>query len=138
ASACLAPPVDPRWVFTIEAARRGLVLRGVRRARRLYAESTQSQEGKRGLIVGAGDAGELIIRDMKNNRQHSYCPIGFIDDDPAKLGSRIHGVPVLGTRNDVRRILTDHRPDEVLIATPHAEPAAVRSLVRVFEPFNIP
>jgi tetratricopeptide (TPR) repeat protein len=82
---------------------------------------------KRVLIVGAGDAGELIVRDMKNNASYNYQPVGFVDDEAANVGHRIHGVPVLGTRADLPRILRRCRPDEVLLALPGAEPTADRA-----------
>src|SRR5204862_1335032 len=53
--------------------------------------------GKEVLIVGAGDAGQLMVREMQRNRQLHYTPIGFVDDDPRKKNTRIHGVRVLGT-----------------------------------------
>ena len=73
-------------------------------------------------MFGAGNAGELIVRDMKVNRDCGYEPIGFVDDDPAKVGRRIHGVPVLGTRNDLKKIIAQQQPSEVLIAIPNADP----------------
>src|SRR5207245_11550424 len=56
--------------------------------------------GKEVLIVGAGDAGQLMVREMQRNRQLHYTPIGFVDDDPRKRGSRIVDVRVLGTTGD--------------------------------------
>ena len=69
---------------------------------------------------------------------HEYQPIGFIDDDRAKVGHRIHGVPVLGTRQDLTRILAAQRPDELLIAIPSADPSLVRAVVNSLEPHQIP
>jgi FlaA1/EpsC-like NDP-sugar epimerase len=138
ASSPVGPPVYPRSIFIIDACLLVLMLGGVRLTRRLYSEFALIQPGARVLIFGAGDAAERIVRDMKTNREFRYNPIGFIDDDVGKLGRRIHGVPVLGTRHDVPRIVQQHRPDEVLIAIPSAESSAVRSIVRVFEPFKIP
>jgi FlaA1/EpsC-like NDP-sugar epimerase len=76
--------------------------------------------GKEVLIVGAGDAGQLIVREIQRNRQLAYTPIGFVDDDPRKRGDRILGIRVLGTTDELGRILRDNRPDEVLIAMPSA------------------
>jgi FlaA1/EpsC-like NDP-sugar epimerase len=76
--------------------------------------------GKEVLVVGAGDAGQLVIREMQRNRQLGYTPIGLIDDDPRKRNLRLHGVRVLGTVDDLERIVRDRRPDEVLIAIPSA------------------
>src|SRR5436190_1901900 len=84
--------------------------------------------GKEVLIVGAGDAGQLMVREMQRNRQLHYTPIGFIDDDPRKRGDRIHGVRVLGTTDDVVHVLRDNKPDEVLIAIPSA-PGSVRQRI---------
>jgi FlaA1/EpsC-like NDP-sugar epimerase len=80
----------------------------------------------------------MVVRDMRGKSSQAYRPIGFIDDDRAKVGLRIHGVPVLGTGHDVSTIIDRYRPHEVLIAIPRAEPAAIRSIVRSFEPFKIP
>ena len=134
----LGPVVYPRSIYIIDASLLVLMLGGVRMARRVFAEFVRTGTGKRMLVFGAGDAAERIVRDMKASRDHSYQPIGFIDDNVTKLGRRIHGVPVLGTRQDVPRIMGEHRPDEVLIAVPSADAAALRSIVRMFEPFEIP
>src|SRR4051812_2177165 len=84
--------------------------------------------GKEVLIVGAGDAGQLMAREMQRNRQLHFTPIGFVDDDPRKQGDRINGVRVLGTTDDLPHVLRDNRPDEVLIAIPSA-PGSVRQRV---------
>ena len=131
------PPVYPLSLFIVDAVTVMLLLSGVRLARRLLTESN-ARDGKRILIVGAGDAGELIVRDMKNSRQSRYRVVGFADDDPRKVGHRIHGVPVLGTCAELPHLVSRHRPQEVLLAIPNAEPAAVRSIVRTLEPFKIP
>jgi FlaA1/EpsC-like NDP-sugar epimerase len=134
----LGPERYPRSTLIVDAVLLVVMLGGARLGRRLYAELGQGGSGKRVLIYGAGDAAELIVRDMRTNRQFPYHPVGFVDDNPTKVGSRILGVRVLGTRDDVAAILKEHKPDEVLIAIPHAEPATIRSIVRIFEPFKIP
>ncbi|HWE82763.1 MAG TPA: nucleoside-diphosphate sugar epimerase/dehydratase [Gaiellaceae bacterium] len=84
--------------------------------------------GKEVLVVGAGDAGALIVREMQRNRQLAYTPVGFVDDDTRKKHTKIHGVRVLGTTDDLGHILRDHRPDEVLVAMPSA-PGEIRRKV---------
>lgn len=130
--------IYPRSVFVIDAALLILLLGGARMGRRIYREFHSVNREKRVLIYGAGDAGEMIVRDMRNNGFYDYEPIGFVDDDRSKVGQLIHGVPVLGTRQDIAPILMQHQPHEVLVAIPRAEPAEVRSVVRAFEPFKIP
>jgi FlaA1/EpsC-like NDP-sugar epimerase len=134
----LGPAMYPRSIFIVDALLLTLLLGGVRIGRRLSTELSRTKPEKRVLIFGAGDAGELIVRDMKHNPSYRYQPVGFVDDDPAKLGHRIHGVKVLGTREDLPALLKRWRPDEVLLALPQAEPAAVRAIVRSLEPFKIP
>jgi FlaA1/EpsC-like NDP-sugar epimerase len=76
--------------------------------------------GKETLIVGAGDAGQLIVREMQRQPALGYSPIGFVDDDPGKKNLRIHGVRVLGSTADLSQLIADSRPDEVIIAIPSA------------------
>src|SRR6266540_1397159 len=74
--------------------------------------------GKEVLIVGAGDAASLILRELQRTPQLGYTPIGLLDDDPRKKNLRVHGVRVLGRTQQLRQILRETEPDEVLIAIP--------------------
>jgi FlaA1/EpsC-like NDP-sugar epimerase len=94
--------------------------------------------GKEVLIVGAGDAGQLLVREMQRNPQLHYTPIGFVDDDPRKRGDRIHGVRVLGPTEDLPHVLRDNRPDEVLIAIPSASGSVRKSVVEACRAQNVP
>lgn len=128
----------PRSVYLIDALVLVFGLTAVRLTRRVVRDLRWSTRGQRVLIVGAGDAGELIVRDMRNNPRYHYQPIGFVDDDPAKVGRRIHGVRVLGTRADLEAIISTHRPDEVVIATPTAKASVLRDVVRSLEHHKLP
>src|SRR5947207_1688023 len=121
ASSPLGPPVYPRSIFVIDAILLMIALGGVRIARRLYGDHSTRSLGKRLLIIGAGDAGEMLVRDIRAKADHEYQLVGFVDDNPTKVGHRIHDVPVLGTRQDLQRIISTQRPDEVLIAIPSAD-----------------
>jgi FlaA1/EpsC-like NDP-sugar epimerase len=94
--------------------------------------------GKEVLIIGAGDAGQLLVREMQRNRQLHYTPIGFVDDDPRKRGDRIHGVRVLGTTEELTHVLRDNKPDEVLIAIPSASGQVRQSVVEKCRAENVP
>ncbi len=94
--------------------------------------------GKEVLIVGAGDAGQLMVREMQRNRQLHYTPIGFVDDDPRKRGSRIVNVRVLGTTDELAHLLRDNKPDEVLIAIPSAAGAVRSRIVETCRAADVP
>jgi FlaA1/EpsC-like NDP-sugar epimerase len=94
--------------------------------------------GKEVLIIGAGDAGQLMVREMQRNRQLHYTPIGFVDDDPRKRGDRIHGVRVLGTTDDLAHVLRDNKPDEVLIAIPSASGSVRQQVVETCRAEDVP
>jgi FlaA1/EpsC-like NDP-sugar epimerase len=88
------------------------------------------REGERSvLIVGAGDGGRLVLREIVRNRGLGLAPVGFLDDDPRKRGLRIDGVSVRGdTQRELPRILEEAEPDEVIIAIPSA-PGSMRARV---------
>ncbi len=88
---------------------------------------------KKVLIVGAGEAGVMVIEEMERHPELNYKPIGFIDDDPEKQGRHINGIKVLGTRDDLPAIIDERVVDEVLIAIPSAEGGVVRSTINLCE-----
>jgi FlaA1/EpsC-like NDP-sugar epimerase len=122
----------PRGVAAFDYLLLLAFIAGSRLLARTLIERPQSglvATGKEVLIVGAGDAGQLIVREMQRNRQLHYTPIGFVDDDPRKRGDRINGVRVLGRVEDLPHLLRDNRPDEVLIAIPSASGSVRRTIV---------
>jgi len=135
----LIDPVEgvrlPRSVFLIDA----LLLLAFITGARLLARTLIERPGRRGLvargrealIVGAGDAGQLIIKEMLKNRALGYTPIGLVDDDPRKSNLRLHGVRVLGTTLDLPHVLGDNKPDEVIIAIPSAAGETRQRIVNV-------
>jgi FlaA1/EpsC-like NDP-sugar epimerase len=73
---------------------------------------------KRVLIVGAGDAGEMIVREMIRQRNSEYIPVGFLDDDRMKLYNHIHGIKVLGSLSSLEDTIQKFAIDEILVAMP--------------------
>jgi len=135
---CIKTTGFPRSIYALDVLLQVSFLGGCRALRRLSHDIRGTDQGKRILIFGAGDAGEMIVRDMKHNPYYGYSPVGFIDDDPLKRGRRIHGVRVLGTRGNVPQIVADRTPDEILIAICRAEPRVLRDIVRSLEPYKLP
>ena len=80
-------------------------------------ESVNGKSGKRVLIYGAGDAGELLLREMRNNEALGLLPIGFVDDDPTKVGKLIHGVKVIATSDKLRELLPELEVQEVVVSS---------------------
>lgn len=109
---------------------------GLRMIIRLYHEDFCATEGrrlKRFLIVGAGNAGEALLREILRMPVIQYETIGFIDDDPVKQGINIHGVPVLGTVEQLPRICADRTIEEIAIAMPSATRPQLRRVIQVCE-----
>ncbi len=91
---------------------------------------TKSRKGAKNLlIIGAGDSGEKILREILENAGLRYQVVGFIDDDEVKVGKQIHGVPVLGTSEDLKPIAERARAEELLIAIPSATSGEMRRLL---------
>jgi len=130
------------WCFTI------LLISGYRLFIRLYFEySTKDRpkiismwkalgifnrkgaDNKRLLIIGAGNCGEKIYREIHDNARLQYSVVGFLDDDPAKLGKKIHGVPVLGYIRDIKKVINKTRANEALISIPSTNSQQMRNIV---------
>jgi FlaA1/EpsC-like NDP-sugar epimerase len=142
----LIEPVEgvrlPRSVFLIDALLLLALITGARLLARTFIErpgrSGLIARGKEALIVGAGDAGQLIIKEMLKNRALGYTPIGLVDDDTRKSNLRLHGVRVLGTTADLPHILSDNRPDEVIIAIPSAAGETRQVIVNACRDAGVP
>ena len=81
------------------------------------------------LIIGAGDAGEKILREIRDNPRLNYEVIGFLDDNPNKRGMKIHGVPVLGPIPKIHNLAYDADMDEILIAVPSASAKQMKKIL---------
>ncbi len=90
------------------------------------------------LVIGAGDAGALVVREMQRNPQLGLHPIGYLDDDPAKLKHQIHGVPVIGKLNDLGRALNNRPVDEVIIAIPSTGGKIIRMVTDICRLKGVP
>ena len=93
---------------------------------------------KRVLIVGAGDAGSMIAREMLYSDKSSGDPLGFVDDDPEKQGILIHGLRVWGTTRDIPRLVREMKVQEVIIAIPTAPGRVIRQVVSLCESAKVP
>lgn len=112
------------------------LLVGWRVAMRVLDWSTPSGKIRRGaarrtLIVGAGDAGELISREMHRSKHSDHVAIGFVDDNPQKHGLLIHGVKVLGSCADIPKLSEEFNIDEVVVAIPSADGAKMRRIMAI-------
>ncbi|MDX6378525.1 MAG: hypothetical protein QOE98_2828 [Gaiellaceae bacterium] len=145
ASLWLLPPIDrggndplPRGVVVLDLVLAGLLLVTARAAARIVFErSGPFVRGREVLVIGGGNAGELIVREMVKARS-GYSPIGILDDDPAMQGLRLHNVRVRGTIDSLDRILRDTHLDEVVIAMPSASGARRQTVVEVCRAHGVP
>lgn len=121
-----------RTVFLIDGILMFMFLAGSRMAFRLFRQVipvARNAGGRRVLIYGAGDGGELLLRELLNNRALKYSPVGFIDDDPGKTGKLIHGLKVYGSNGDLTSVCSQHRVDEVLISSSHLSEERLQNIL---------
>jgi FlaA1/EpsC-like NDP-sugar epimerase len=97
---------------------------------------TPSEEGRRVLLIGAGEAGEMIARDMLRHPDMGYVPRAFVDDEKHKRNLIVQGVPVLGTRKDVPKLVKELKIDDIFIAMPSASGQDIRGIVGICEQTN--
>jgi FlaA1/EpsC-like NDP-sugar epimerase len=130
----------PRSVFVIDWFILITFVGGSRFLYRLSREFyTVKGEGKRRvLIIGAGDAGEMLLREMKQNPKMTFDPVGFLDDDPDKKGRTIHNIPVLGKVDQLEKIVPRKEVQEVVIAIPSITGKEMRKIVEQCKGVGVP
>jgi FlaA1/EpsC-like NDP-sugar epimerase len=132
----LVHPID--WLVSLVA------IGGFRFSLRIIAETRTAQrkplagKARQVLVIGAGDAGALVVREMQKNPQLGLNPVGYLDDDPTKQRHQIHGVAVSGRLNDLGRVLDHRRVDEVIIAIPSAGGKVVRMVADICRLKGVP
>jgi FlaA1/EpsC-like NDP-sugar epimerase len=128
----------PRSVYFLEAVFTGCFLAGARLGSRVLVESVRrdSSRSKRVMVVGAGFAAEMVIRELERPNS-GYVAIGCVDDDLSKIGVHIHGVPVLGTIEELEVIVGDNPAEEILIAIPSASGRQMRRITEACQKTNL-
>lgn len=130
----------PRSIIILTGLLSGLYLAGIRLAVRSFREwiRTASSTARRVLIVGAGHAGELLVRDMLADASYNARPVGFVDDDPVKRKMTIHGIPVVGTTASIRDTADRLRAHEIIVALPSASTAVKQKILAASEGCTVP
>ncbi|MDB4915956.1 MAG: hypothetical protein JWM95_3600 [Gemmatimonadetes bacterium] len=126
----ILPQRVPLSILILDAGLTGIFVGLPRFAARLRLRRTPTEGSRPALIVGAGAAGGLIVRELQENAQLGIIPVGFLDDDPLKHGLRLHNVPVLGTLNDLSKVAGKLNVVDVIVAIPSAPGRVVREVVR--------
>jgi FlaA1/EpsC-like NDP-sugar epimerase len=116
-----------------------LLLSGLRILKRTCGvPAVSSGEAKRVLIIGAGDAGEMVARDMMRHPSYGRRPIAFLDDNPQKQGLKLRNVPIIGNLAALETAVEQARPDELLIAIPSATPEQTKAILRACKTVGLP
>jgi FlaA1/EpsC-like NDP-sugar epimerase len=125
----------PRSVPLIEGATALLLMGGMRLLARVLfeREGTRATAGssRRVLVIGAGEAGTMMVRELLRHPESGLIPVGFLDDEPVKRAQQFLGLPVLGVVDALPRVASDKAIDEVLIAMPSAPGRVVRRIVEL-------
>ena len=136
------PPGFPRTVPFLDALFSMVFVIGFRVGISLMFKVTSARgtpvNQKSVLIIGAGEAGIMLVREMLRNPEIGLNPIGYIDDDPRKHGKRINGIKVIGSMANLPRILEKTTVEEVVIAIPSAPGSVVREVVQACKASGIP
>ena len=123
----------PRSVIVIDSVLLIGLVAGVRLPSRVFQEAVIYRSKKKVLIIGSGDTAERIVREMRTHPSGRYQPIGYIDAEDALSCHQIHGVRSLGALKDAAGILAQWKPEEVVLALPHAMPAQLREIIADLE-----
>ncbi|HFC11978.1 MAG TPA: NAD-dependent epimerase/dehydratase family protein, partial [Anaerolineae bacterium] len=130
----------PRSLPLMDGALTLIAIGGSRYAMRLVSHRRSiitSGSNRQVLVVGAGNAGAMIVREIQKNPRFGMFIVGFLDDDPAKHNLKIQGVPVLGNRHDIAKIAATHKISQLIIAMPSAPGHIIREITNISESIGI-
>jgi len=122
----------PRSIFLMDWLICTTMIGGIRFVSRIFREKFHpafSHQSKKALIIGAGEAGVMVLREFRNNPSMNIEVVGFVDDDPAKRDLSIQGIKILGTRHDIPQIVNNYGIDEIIIAMPSVKGQVIRDII---------
>ena len=124
----------PRSIFVLDGVLLIFLLGGPRFIYRLLKDRhLYNGSAKKVLIVGAGQAGEMLVRDLLRDPARAYLPVAFVDDNSGKLGKEIHGIAVRGDSDSIPKIAEAYEVETILIALPSATSKQIRRVVSICE-----
>lgn len=130
----------PRSVFVLDWFLLFVLLAASRLVWRLWRETyvvNRSCEGPRTLIIGAGEAGSLLLKEIRRQPHAAYNVYGFVDDDPEKKGMKLHGVPVLGRTKQLKSLIVANEIEDVIIAMPSANGKTIKTIMEQCRNANV-
>ncbi len=129
-----------RAIFVVDGLILLLALAGSRMAFRLFRQALptpMSEEGRKALIYGAGDGGELVLRELRNNPDWLYKPLAFLDDDPLKKGKVIHGLKVYEGNGNLQEICRNNDVQVILLSFRDISPQRLKEVKSICDELDI-
>ncbi len=129
-----------RTVFVVNSLLLLFAVSASRMAFRFFRQiipQASSREGRRVLIYGAGDGGEMILRELRNNPEWNYKPLGFVDDDPLKKDKLIHGLRVFGGNGSLKSICRENEVEEILVSFRKLSPEILKEVRDICREANV-
>lgn len=129
-----------RAVFIVDGLLLLFALSGSRMAFRLFRQLipvTSSGDGRKVLIYGAGDGGEMVLRELNNNPDWNYAPVGFVDDDPLKKDKIINGLKVYGGNGSLAAICRENEVEEILLSVRNVSPARLNEVREICRQLDV-
>ena len=129
-----------RAVFVVDGLLLLVALGGSRLAFRFFRQllpTAHLGKGRKILIYGAGDGGELVLRELKNNPEWNYTPVGFVDDDPLKQGKVINGLKVYGGNGSLLKFCRENEIEEILLSFRRTSPGKLNEVKEICEELDV-
>jgi len=125
--------IVPRSIYPLTIMLAFLLIGSSRFVWRLFRDNyiKMQPHHRKAMIIGAGEAGLMVVRELKHNSQSEAYPVVFIDDDPSKWNKEIMGIPVVGGRNDIVNVVKQYMIDELIVALPTASRFIISEIVKI-------